>query len=198
MSVLSATLLLIMVMDPVGNLPVFLSALGEASPARYRRITLRELLFALLVLTLFLFGGRTLLAVLHISQSSLGISGGVILFVIALKMIFPDSDKALFHVPEGEPFLVPLAVPLIAGPSAMATVMLLMARAPHRWAEWLLALCCACVVTGGVLLAGGPIRRLLGLRGMRAAQRLMGMVLTTLAVQMFVDGIREAFPGAGS
>lgn len=191
MTIFSAALVMFLVLDPVGNIPIFLSILGGYSPQRARQILLRELAIALGVLLIFLFAGRYLLDALHISEPSLSIAGGIILFLIALKMIFADVQEIFRHSPDGEPFVVPLAVPLIAGPSAMATVLLLMAREPDRWPEWLAAVLAAWLVSGAILLLAGFFSRILGRRGLTALERLMGMLLTTVAVQMFLQGIHQ-------
>ena len=193
MSVLSATLLLFLVLDPVGNIPLFLCTLKKIDPARHKTIIIRELCIALCVLMLFLFAGRYILSVLQISQPSLGIAGGIIIFLIAIKMIFSGSEKMFGDAPEGEPFVVPLAIPLIAGPSAMTIVILLMAREPSRWLEWLIALVCAWTITGIILLFSSRLSQLLGNRGLTALERLMGLLLTTVAVEMFITGIRQSF-----
>jgi multiple antibiotic resistance protein len=191
MTILSAAILLFLVMDPVGNVPLFVTLLGGIDARRARRIVFRELLIALVVLMLFLFGGQVFLHVLHISEPALSIAGGVILFLIALKMIFGGARDIFRDNPEGEPFVVPLAVPLIAGPSAAATVLLLMAQDPTRWLHWVIALLGAWCTTGTLLLFAPSLSRILGERGLSAAERLMGMLLTTVAVQMFLGGLRE-------
>jgi len=193
MTTLSAILLLLLVMDPLGNIPVFLSVLSRFDRRRARVILLRELLIALAILVVFLFAGRLILQWLQVSEPALSISGGVILFLIALKMIFSDIHEIFGKSSEGEPFVVPLAVPLIAGPSALATVLLLMARQPSRWPAWLTAVFCAWLVCGAILLLGSFFSRILGNRGLIAMERLMGMLLTTVAVQMFLTGIRQFF-----
>jgi multiple antibiotic resistance protein len=193
MSVYSAAALLFLVFDPLGNIPVFSCVLSKIDPARHRKIILRELLLALAILVVFLFFGRHILALLEISQSSLGIAGGIILFMIAIKMVFAGSEKIFDNMTEEGPFIVPLAVPLIAGPSAIATVILLMAKDPTRWPEWLLALFCAWLGSGSLLLFSGRLSRILGDRVLKAIERLMGMILTAVAVEMFVKGIRTAF-----
>jgi len=193
MTVLSATLLLLLVLDPIGNVPFFLSALEPVAPARRRKVMLRELVVALLALVVFLFAGARLLGALGIEQASLTAAGGIILFLIAIKMTFPAMhgrtrpDEQI----EGELFIVPLAIPFVAGPSALATVLVIMNREPERWPEWLAAVGIAWVITGLVLFLSEPIGRWLGRRGMIAVERLMGMVLTAIAVQMLVDGVRE-------
>lgn len=193
MSRLSAMILLFLVIDPLGNIPMFLCYLGNIEPHRQRRIILRELGFGLGVLIGFLFLGHYLLAILNISQSSLGIAGGIILFLIALKMIFSGAETIFVHDDTGEPFVVPLAIPLIAGPSSMSTVMLLMARDPTRWREWVLALLCAWGVSVAILECAAPLSRVLGPRGLKAIERLMGLILTTVAVEMFMEGLHQSF-----
>jgi multiple antibiotic resistance protein len=192
MDLFSAAVLLFLVMDPLGNVPFFLSALRHTAPEREKRVIVRELLIALGVLVFFLFLGRYVLALLQISEPALSISGGVILFLIAVRMIFPRRDRYGQEADEGEPFIVPLAIPYVAGPSAMATVLLLMSREPWRWPEWLAALLLAWVATGVILYFGSGLRRVLGERGLTAMERLMGMVLITVAVQMLMNGILEA------
>lgn len=189
MTLLSTTLLLVLVMDPVGNVPAFLAVLRRVEPQRQRRVVLRELSIALFVLVFFLFAGRFLLGLLHIAEPSLTVAGGIILFLIALRMIFPGRLGSSEGDVEGEPFIVPLAVPFVAGPSTMASVMLIMSREPGRWPEWLLALVLAWLATSVSLLAANSLKRYLGERGLIAMERLMGMLLSTLAVQMFLDGV---------
>jgi multiple antibiotic resistance protein len=193
MSVLSAAALLFLVLDPLGNIPMFTCVLGTVDRSRHNKIIIRELLIALGILTGFLFAGRHMLSLLEISQSSLGIAGGIILFMIAIKMVFSGADRIFEDMGEEGPFIVPLAIPLVAGPSAMATVTLLMAKEPSRWPEWLLALVCAWLATGILLMFSGRLSVLLGDRVLKAVERLMGMILTAVAVEMFVDGIRDSF-----
>jgi len=197
MSLISATVLLFLVLDPFGNLPFFLVVLKDVPEKRKGRIIVREMLIALGILVIFLFGGQYLLTILQVSEPSLSIAGGIILFLIAIRMIFGGYEQAFAgDQREAEPFIVPLAVPAIAGPSAMATIMLLMAREPARWAEWLIALLVAWFITGVMILASYKLHRLLGHRVILALERLMGMLLTTVAVEMFVKGIQRLFlPG---
>ncbi|MBN1783095.1 NAAT family transporter [bacterium] len=193
MSTISAAVLLFLVLDPIGNVPLFILGLKNVDPARHKRIILRESLFGLGFLLFFLFLGRYILQILHVSQSSLSITGGIILFMIAIKMIFSHSEEVLGIIMEGEPFVVPLAVPLISGPSAMATVLLLMAREPEHWYKWLTAVIIAWLATAIILQFAGQMKRCLKDRGLLAMQRLMGMILTTVSVQMFIDGIQTTF-----
>lgn len=194
MDVLSTALLLFLVIDPVGNIPAFLFVLKGVPEERHKQIILRELFIALVTLVFFLFLGQFILAVLQVSQGSLGVAGGIILFLIALRMIFP-GPKGIFgeEAEVSEPFIVPLAIPLIAGPAAMATLMLLMARDPGNWPQWLAALLIAWSISGVILLSADQLARLLGRRTLTAIERLMGLVLTAVAVQMFIDGAGQAY-----
>ena len=193
MDLLSATLTLILIMDPLGNIPMFLSILNKIPDEnRRRKILIRELLLALLVLLIFLFLGRHLLQWLNLQPQSLRIGGGIVLFLIALKMIFPHPSGGIMgQFPEGEPLLVPLAVPLLAGPSTLAMLILLSSNAPEKWMSWLLAVILAWLLTSVVMICSGSLLRLLGEKGLVAVERLMGMVLVTLSVQMLLDGFSD-------
>ena len=122
MTILSAALLLFLVLDPFGNIPLFLAALSSVDPKRRRRVLARELLVALVVLVAFLFGGQFLLRAIHVSDSSLTVAGSILLFVIAMRMVFPPPRDVSEQEIDGEPFIVPLAIPFVAGPSAMASI----------------------------------------------------------------------------
>ena len=193
MDLLSATLTLILIMDPLGNIPMFLSILNKIPDEnRRRKILIRELLLALLVLLIFLFLGRHLLQWLNLQPQSLRIGGGIVLFLIAIKMIFPHPSGGIMgQFPEGEPLLVPLAVPLLAGPSTLAMLILLSSNAPEKWMSWLLAVILAWLLTSVVMICSGSLLRLLGEKGLVAVERLMGMVLVTLSVQMLLDGFSD-------
>ena len=194
MDIFSTALLLFLVIDPVGNIPAFLFVLKGVPEERHKQIILRELFIALVALVFFLFLGQFILALLQVSQGSLGVAGGIILFLIAVRMIFP-VPKGIFgeEAEVSEPFIVPLAIPLIAGPAAMATLMLLMARDPADWPQWLAALLMAWSISGIILLSADQLARLLGRRTLTAIERLMGLVLTAVAVQMFIDGAGQAY-----
>jgi multiple antibiotic resistance protein len=193
MTMLSAAMILFLVMDPIGNTACFSILLKNVDERRHQKIVLREVCIALLILVVFLFAGRELLRFLDISQASLGISGGVILFLIAIDMIFHGANGHFTTCEEDEPFIVPLAIPLVAGPSSMATVMLLMAREPARWRDWFLALLLAWFVSSVILLLSKQVGHLLGKRGLAALTRLMGMILIIVAVEMLIKGINQAF-----
>ena len=192
MTVLSAAILLFLVMDPLGNILLFVTALKSVPAARRRRVVTRELLIAYGVLVVFLFTGEHLLHALNISGPALTIAGGIVLFLIALRMVFPSHDNSLAESIKGEPFLVPLAIPYVAGPSTLATLLLLISREPTRWPEWLLALTFAWLVSAVILVLGGRIGDFLGKRGLLALERLMGLLLVAVAVQMSIEGLRVA------
>lgn len=191
MSLLSAATLLFFVMDPLGNVPLFLTALRDVDPLRYRRVILRELGFALVIMVTFLFLGRYLLDVLHVSDAALTAGGGFILLLIAIRMIFPAGDHNLREDVQGEPFVVPLAIPYTAGPSVLATELLLMSREPDRWPVWLAALLLAWLASAVILYSASGLRRVLGDRGLTAMERLMGMLLVIVAVEMLMGGAAE-------
>ena len=186
-------LLLFLVLDPIGNIPCFLAVLRGVSPARRRTVIIRELFIALAVLLIFMFAGKYILILLKISQSSLGIAGGIVLFLISIKMIFAGSAEIFPNSLDGEPLVVPLAVPFVAGPSAITAVILLMAQEPAQWLEWLIAPIFAWILSGLILLFSERIGRLTGDRILVAAERLMGMLLSVVSVQMLVTGIRQSF-----
>jgi multiple antibiotic resistance protein len=192
-SLLSAALTLFLVMDPLGNIPFFLAALQGVPAHRHHRVVVRELLIALGIMVAFLFAGGPLLSLLSISESALTLAGGIILFLIAIRMVFPPSAGATHEEIAGEPFIVPLAIPYVAGPSVLATEMLIMKGDPARWPEWLGALALAWAATAVILLAGNRLRSVLGPRAMIAIERLMGMILVAVSVQMFLSGLERYF-----
>jgi MarC family membrane protein len=188
MSTLSAGILLFLVMDPLGNIPLFLSLLRNVRKERRRSVLARELVIALVVLFVFLFGGQYLLHFLQLKQESVSIAGGIVLFLIGLRMIFPPQE-GVFGAPEGEPFIVPMAIPAVAGPSTTAAVMLLANSNPGRTADWSMALFLAWLATALILLSATYLFRWLGTSVLTALERLMGMLLVALSVQMFLDGV---------
>jgi MarC family membrane protein len=191
MTLFSAAVLLFLVLDPFGNIPFFIAALQNVPRERHKRVVVRELLIALFVLVLFLFAGEHILRVLDISEAALRVAGGTVLFLIALHMVFPRPGASVGEDLAGEPFIVPLAIPYIAGPSALASVLLIMNQEPERWPEWLGALLLAWLFTGFILLTSSALARRLGKRVLIAIERLMGMLLVALAVQMLMTGIRQ-------
>ncbi len=192
-SFVSALVLLLLVLDPLGSLPIFIPIMRGVAPERRRRVAVREVGIAFLVLFGFMIFGGGFLRLMHLSERSLEVAGGVILLIIAIRMIF-SSGSATYGLPQGrEPLIFPLAVPLLAGPSAMATVLLLASRQPGRVIEWVAALAVAMLISGSVLLLAGRIRRLLGDSVISATEKLMGLVLTAIAVEMILAGLKRYF-----
>ncbi|BCD91732.1 UPF0056 inner membrane protein [Francisella halioticida] len=175
--------------DGIGNIPIFLSILRKYNSIDQRKIIIREMIIALFILSLFFFCGKTILSLMSISVAAVQVSGGVILFIMALKMI---SDENMRPEDDTDPFIVPLAVPLMAGPSSIAMVMII---AQHNciglWLSWL-SITLACLATLLILLIAPFLKRILGKRGMRAIERLMGMILTIISTQMIITGILQA------
>ncbi|MFY7866475.1 MarC family protein [Roseateles sp.] len=195
-SFLSAFILLLLVLDPLGSLPIFISIMREVPKERRTRVAAREVGIAFVVLFAFMFLGGTFLEVMHLSERSLEVAGGVILLIIAIKMIFGSSSESAYGLEPGkEPFIFPLAVPLLAGPSAMATVLLLASRQPERIFDWIGALTAAMLVSGLTLLLADRIRKLLGDSVVSAIEKLMGLVLTAIAVEMILAGLKRYFVG---
>jgi MarC family membrane protein len=195
-SFLSAFILLLLVLDPFGSLPIYISVLGGVAPQRRRVLALRESLIAFAVLLAFMLGGQHFLQLMRLSERSLEVAGGVILLIIAIRMIFSASGSAYAPDADGrEPFLFPLAVPLLAGPSAMATVLLLASREPGRLLVWVAALTAAMAVSAAVLLSADRLKRLLGDSMVAAIEKLMGLVLTAVAVEMILAGLKRYFFG---
>ena len=185
----SATILLVLITDPVGNIPIFANALKHVAPERRLRVILREILIAFVLLLTFMFVGERFLEVMNLSELALQIGGGVILFLIALRMVFPPPESAEPEQME-EPLIVPLAVPAIAGPSALATVLLLVSQQPERRLEWIAALCVTMVVSAVVLVSAERIQRVIGTRLVVAVERLMGLVLVSVSIEMMLRGIK--------
>ena len=194
MNIYSVALTLFFVMDPLGNVPIFLSVLAQVESRRRYPIILRESLIAFFILVLFLFFGDNILHGLGITQSALTIGGGIVLFLIAIKMIFPPETVTMQRERQlQEPFIVPLAIPLLAGPSAIVTVMLLGTQPDFPQWKVLIALVFASLLSTLLLLVAPHLRRVLGQKGLTAIERLMGMALITIAVQMFLVGIGKYF-----
>ncbi|ANB20992.1 YhgN family NAAT transporter [Alteromonas stellipolaris] len=189
----SAAVMLFLIMDPLGNLPVFMSVLKSIEPRRRQMILIRELLFALGILFLFLFSGQSVLNFLNVEQETVSIAGGIILFLIALKMIFPSAGNSSGLAVGEEPFLVPLAIPMIAGPSTLAALILLANQNPDRMSDWALALGASWLISAVILMFSNVFHKLLGERGLIAMERLMGMILVMIAIQMLLDGATQYF-----
>lgn len=186
----SATILLLLVFDPFGSIPVCSSVLKMVAPARRVRVVLRECVIAFAVLFVFLIGGEAFMRLMQVSDASLSISGGIVLFLIALRMIFPPPEGVWGALPQREPLIFPLAIPMLAGPSALATVLLLGARAPGRMLEWTAALAAATLLSAAILAAAGRIHAAMGEPVVTAFERLMGLILAAVAVEMTITGLR--------
>jgi len=187
MELFSAVLTLFLIMDPLGNVPLFLSVLRAVPPERRRIVLVREVGFAYLVLLGFLFAGRSLTRYLQLQPETVSVAGGIVLFLIALRMMFPDERGLIGETLEGEPFLVPLAIPLFAGPSTLAALLLLQSSVTNL--QLLAAVTIAWAASAGILFASTFFYRVLRQRGLVAMERLMGMLLVMVAVQMLMDGI---------
>jgi multiple antibiotic resistance protein len=185
---LSAIITLFLIMDPLGNVPLFLSVLRGVPAERRRAVLVREVLLAYVVLLVFLVAGGSITRYLHLQQESLSIAGGIVLFLIALRMIFPSEHGLIGDTIDGEPFLVPLAIPLFAGPSTLAALLLL--RSTLSLGGLFSAMTIAWAASAAILLASTFFYRLLRERGLMAMERLMGMLLVMVAVQMLMDGLK--------
>ena len=189
---LQALILLILVTDPFGNIPIFVSALSHVSPERRWIVVVRECAIAFFLLLIFMFFGKVFLDALHLSEVSLRIGGGVILFLIALRMVFPQPGGVFGEVEgDSEPFIVPLAIPALAGPSSLATVLLFSSDTNVHVSVHIAALVAVALVWLVVLLSAERMQRALGARAMTAVERLMGLILTAMAVEMLLAGIRD-------
>ncbi|MFO8002199.1 MAG: MarC family protein [Marinilabilia sp.] len=192
-SIWPAAVLLFFLMDPLGNIPVMLTIMKDIEPRRQRKILAREMFMALIILLIFLFAGRPLLNFLHLEQQAVTISGGIILLIIGLRMIFPQQHGLMGYQPHGEPFLVPIAIPLVAGPSVLAMLILMTTSQPGNMTNWFFALIMAWFFTALLLQLAPFLLKFLKQRGLTALERLMGMILVMLAVQMLLDGFKELF-----
>lgn len=195
MDVFSAAVTLFLVMDPLGNVPLFVSALRTVPPERRRIVLIRELCIAYVVLVIFLLMGNAILKFLGLEQEAISIAGGIVLFLIALRMIFPGQGSLADGALAGEPFVVPLAIPLVAGPSTLATLLLLQRTVPSSTPTLLLIVTATWAVSGLILLSSTFFYRVLGERGLIAMERLMGMLLVMVAVQMLMNGVRGFLVG---
>lgn len=191
MDIVTAAVMLFLIMDPVGNLPVFLSILRPLPAHRRRKVMIRELLISLAVMLLFLYAGQEILNLLNLKQEAVSIAGGIVLFLIAIRMIFP-SEGGVTGLPEGEePLIVPMAIPMIAGPSILAALLLLAHQYPNQMLDWTWALLISWGASAIILLFHERVNKMLGERVLTALERLMGMLLVMLSVQMLLDGAQR-------
>ena len=191
MSLLSMTFSLFLLMDAIGNVPLFIALLKGISRKRQLQIIFRELMIALLVMVVFHFVGDSLLSALQIQPYAVLVSGGIILFLLSLKMIFPSGqDTEELPGKDKEPFIVPLAIPLVAGPAVLAAIILYSRQQPDTYIT-ITAIVLAWVVSTIILLSSAFLNKILGKRGIIATERLMGLILTMMSVQMFLKGIAQ-------
>jgi MarC family membrane protein len=193
---ISAVFMLTLVMDPLGNIPMFITALKEVPAERKRTVLARELFIALGIMVFFLLFGKYIVSFLAIDPTAMSVAGGIVLFLIALQMIFPAQYAHFGGSPDGEPFIVPLAIPLLAGPATLTTVLLFSLQQPGKLGLWAVVVAAAWLINA-VILGGlaDSLSRLLGGRGLLAMEKLMGMILTTISVQMVMTGLKNFFAG---
>jgi len=184
--------LLFLVMDPLGNIPLFVTALRHVPAERRQRVILRDQIIALAIMLTFLAIGRGILNVLHVTPAALTAAGGIVLLLIAVRMVFPSANHT-FAEDVTEPFIVPLAIPYTAGPSVLATEILLMSQYPEQWLTWLVATLIAWSASAAILYGSGHLYRVLGDKALLAIERLMGMILVLVATQMLFTGIKTYF-----
>lgn len=193
-SIISTAMLLIFILDPFGNIPLLLSILKKLTPQQRYKIIIRESLIGLCILLVFFFFGENFLSIFHLQTEAITISGGIIFFIISLKMIFPNSQgDSIFATQEQDPLVVPIAMPMIAGPGALATIMVLVQTNGDHLSSLFLSLLLAWLVSSIILLFSPILYRVLKNKGLSALERLMGMLLLIMAVQMFIDGIKGLY-----
>jgi MarC family membrane protein len=187
---LTATIMLVVITDPLGNIPLFISNMQRVRKERRLLVIVRECCVAFLVLVFFMAFGRQLLSLLRISEETLKIAGGIILFLIAINMIFPGTGASVGREGgEGEPFIVPIAIPLVSGPSAMVSSMLIAGSDPSRMLQWIAAAAITIAVTFVVILGSDRIRQVLGAQAINAIEKLMGLLLTAMSIEMLLGGV---------
>lgn len=190
MSLLSVTVILFLIIDPVGNVYALLRMLRSVPSNRHTWIVVREMLIALATMVIFYFIGDFLLEKLEISKIAVQLTAGIVLFIAAIKILFPNMGSVREVMKSnGEPFIVPLAIPLVAGPSLLATIMLFSQLDslntiifPAIIISWLCAT--------AILLVSRHLHRFMGKNGLVACEKVMGMILVLLAIQRFLEGIR--------
>ncbi len=187
-SFISSVITLALVMDGFGNIPLFIAALKKVAPERRKTVLIRELLIALVIMVGFLFAGKWFLNAFGIHEYSLSIAGGIILFMISIPLVFSTEEEPKNDPKEDEPFIVPLAIPLVAGPAALSMVMITSAQQSNKWVT-LAAVLMASLINSIILMSSFPLSKLLGKRGLAAIERLTGMILVLMSVDMVMEGI---------
>lgn len=188
MSLFSIAFVLFLIMDPIGNLSSYLSMVKELNPKQHYWIIFREMVIALMIMLGFNYLGEHIFHILDLSETTVRLSSGVILFLIAIKILFTAPDSLRANLPKGEPFIFPLAVPLITGPALMATIMLYAHLEPYQ-SVMIAAIVIAWSLSMCIFLLARPIKQLLSINGLMASERLIGMILVLIAVQRFLEGI---------
>lgn len=188
MSLFSVALILFLIMDPIGNMSYYLSLVKDIPTKRQNWIICREMLIALFVMLAFNFLGEVFFDFLSLTETTVRISSGIILFLIAIKILFTAPDNPRANLPPGEPFIFPFAIPLIAGPALLATIMLFAHLEPYQ-GVMIGAILIAWFLSGIILFFSNSIKRILGENGLIALERLIGMVLVLIATQRFLEGL---------
>lgn len=192
--ILSAIITLTLVMDPLGNIPLFITVLKNVNEKKRKKIIIRELFIALGLMLFFLFFGKWIVTLFSMDMISLSISGGIVLFLIALSMIFPSKENSYINTKE-EPFIVPLAIPLVAGPSVLSMILIYNMKDPGNIPTWFFIIIVSWFINVIILSFSSRIAKFLGEKGMGAIERLMGMILITISVQMILNGIKQFISG---
>jgi len=193
--IISAIFTLTLVMDPLGNIPLFISVLKNVDENKKTKIITRELFIALALMIFFLFFGKWIVKLLSLNIVSLSVAGGIVLFLIALSMIFPSSNNSFLDTPKGEPFIVPLAMPLVAGPSVLTTILIFNMKDPGNIFTWFIIILISWLINVAILLFSSKIAKFLGEKGLEATEKLMGMILITISIQMILEGIKKFIAG---
>jgi multiple antibiotic resistance protein len=191
----SAVFTLTLVMDPLGNIPLFMSALKNVPEARRRRVIARELVIALGIMLFFLLFGKYFISLLSLDVTAMSVAGGIVLFLIAIQMIFPSRQSPFGDNPEGEPFIVPMAIPLVAGPSTLTTILIFSMKDPGAWPKWLAMVVISWTINMVILGMASRLSKFLGERGLLAMEKLMGMILITISAQMIMVGLKKFMAG---
>ena len=182
-------MLMLLMADPVGNIPLTLACLKTVPNQRRLWVLARECVIAGGILILAMFFGRQFTQMLGLSDAALSIGGAVIVMLMAIRMVFPSKEGIFGETPGGEPMIVPLAVPAIAGPSTIATIIMLAAAQPGRLLEWGAVIVVTMVVCFAVLGSAEWLQRRLGDKVTMAIERLTGLILAMMATQMFLGGL---------
>ncbi len=197
MCLLSAAMIFLLIMDPLGNLNSYLSLVKELDPKRQKLIIFREMIIALLAMLFFNYLGEHIFYIFELSETTVRLTVGVILFLIAIKILFTAPDSPRANLPKGEPVIFPLAIPLIAGPALLATIMLYAHLEPVQ-SITIFAILIAWAISAVILYFAQPIKRVLKQNGLMAIERLIGMILVLIAVQAFMEGILSFWINRGT